>query len=352
MDRELFTKYIHSTSLEEIDELVVKLFHREDIPPEWKKLSKDIWNQQKKTRTTDDKIKKIILNEIHHKINIMNQEQSLDSSQRIIHLIRMMSKIAAIFFIPLLILFVLNFRHTTELKKYLSNRNLFEVNTPIGSTSTLTLPDSTVIYLNYKSRIKYPPVFDGKTREVILEGEGFFKIAHNPEKPFIVKIHDIDIKAVGTEFNVKAYTNEDIIETTLLNGKVIIEKRTKDQNLYTLKTLNPGQKIIYNKITNEISCHAIDPEKYIAWKQGTIVFDDESLLSITKRLERMYPVEFEFKEEYIKYYTYNSVVVNPSLYRILKLTKMSTPIDYKTLKQTKTSEGKSEKQKIIIYSTK
>ena len=96
-----------------------------------------------------------------------------------------------------------------------------EVIAPVGSRTVVELSDGSVVHLNYGSRMKYPQNFSGETRSVVLTGEGYFKVAHNPDKPFVVSTGIIDVIAVGTIFNVNAYPENNNIATTLVEGKVI-----------------------------------------------------------------------------------------------------------------------------------
>ena len=164
---------------------------------------------------------------------------------------------------------------------------------PFGKSSSIVLADGTVAYLNAGSRLIFPPFFEGKTREVFLTGEGYFKVAHNPKIPFIVKTTDLDVRAVGTSFNVSAYPTEKKIEIVLAEGKVNITK-----NNFTLfhstKDMNPNDMICYNKQTSEMECKEVRTENYISWHLGYINFESVELHKVITKLERYYDVTIEF----------------------------------------------------------
>ena len=121
-----------------------------------------------------------------------------------------------------------------------------EVIVPFGSKSRILLPDGSEVWLNAGSKLTYSMNYGRKLREVNLVGEGYFKVAHNPAKPFIVQASKVRIKALGTEFNVKAYPDENVIETILVKGSVVIDKsETSGNNSNKISqsiVLKPGQK--------------------------------------------------------------------------------------------------------------
>ena len=130
-----------------------------------------------------------------------------------------------------------------------------EVIAPIGSRTVVQLSDGSEVHLNYGSKIKYPQVFSGDTREVILSGEGYFQVAHNPDKPFIVNTGKLNVKALGTVFNVLAYPGEDNIETTLIEGKVVLEQTENGFKTKTIGAMEPGQHVNYNLKTGNSFQH-------------------------------------------------------------------------------------------------
>ena len=138
-----------------------------------------------------------------------------------------MTRAAAILFIPLLsfFLYTVSKKDITTGEYAQLSVNSLEVISPVGSRTVLQLSDGTEVHLNFGSKLKYPQTFTGNTREVTLEGEGYFDVAHNPDKPFIVKTEKLNIKALGTAFNVLSYSDNHVIQTTLVKGKVVLEKK-------------------------------------------------------------------------------------------------------------------------------
>jgi transmembrane sensor len=265
--------------------------------------------------------------------------------------IKWMIRAAAILFIPLLSIFLytisekeLGVDQFTQLRV-----DSIEVISPVGSRTVLQLSDGTEVHLNFGSKLKYPRTFTGKFREVTLIGEGYFDVAHNPEKPFMVKTGTLNVKALGTEFNVLAYTDDDVIETTLIEGKVALEKKLPDGQRKPLVALMPGQHVKYNVKTGEINSTKGKVEKFIVWKEGKMVFDDTPITEVARHLERKYNVDIEVRDD-IKDYYYTVTFLDEPLTQILELMTIATPISYEVLPRKKLSDDTFSKQKILIKS--
>lgn len=155
-------------------------------------------------------------------------------------------------------------------------------------------PDGSEIWVNSSSTLKYPSEFSGEQREVFLEGEGFFKVKKNPDKPFIVHAGDLKIKVLGTSFDVQSYLKDDEVTITLATGKVEIAFGPAQSGQKAV--LAPGQQFVYNKSLNEYVIKKIDPYTSYAWKDGLLIFDQQPLSEITKVLERYHDVTFVFKD--------------------------------------------------------
>jgi len=240
----------------------------------------------------------------------------------------------------------------TEFNKYATlAADSLEVIAPLGSRTVVQLSDGSEVHLNYGSKIIYPQFFSGNTREVALTGEGFFKVAPDPEKPFIVKAGNLKIKAVGTAFNVLAYPGGDVVETTLVNGKVVLDLIEQNGKSKTIETMSPGQHVNFSLLTGAVSSTVGNIEKYISWTEGKLIFEDTPILQVTERLSRMFNVDFEVKDE-IKGYIYTVTFTDQPLSQILDLMTIATPVIYKILPRIKLPDGTFSKQKIIIEKRK
>lgn len=172
------------------------------------------------------------------------------------------------------------------------NIKMNEVIIPFGKRSELLLADGTKVWLNAGSRLAFPSRFSQKTREVYLEGEACFKVAKNENQPFIVNAGDLDIKVLGTWFNVSAYASDKNIETVLLEGSVAVAKPKTFGLAKNEVILKPNQRASYNKQNTDINLYnEPEAELFIAWTEGWLQFSKESLHSVFTRLERYYDVE-------------------------------------------------------------
>ncbi|WP_297094495.1 FecR family protein [uncultured Draconibacterium sp.] len=159
---------------------------------------------------------------------------------------------------------------------------------PRGGEYQLTLSDGTNVWLNSETTIKYPVVFAENKREVFIEGEAFFDVAHNEEVPFIVTTADMTVQVLGTAFNIRGYRNEETATTTLVRGKVNVTSTTTDQTFL----LKPSQQFITEEGNSAV--RQVDVNQYIAWKEGRILFEDNTLKEIFTDVARWYNIDVEF----------------------------------------------------------
>ena len=168
---------------------------------------------------------------------------------------------------------------------------------PYGRRSQLTLADGTQVWLNSGSRLIYPAVFSSDSREVFLEGEAYFAVSHNREKPFYVHTKNTKVKVLGTEFNVSAYADDDKNFTVLVKGSIELAAVGQSWFKEERTTLRPGELAELNLKSKELKQSKTEVEKYISWKNGYIILDRTPLDEIVKRLSRYYniPVKINFK---------------------------------------------------------
>jgi len=164
-----------------------------------------------------------------------------------------------------------------------------------GETHQLMLPDSSQVTLNSGTTLIYPDRFATKTRTVYLSGEAKFVVAKNPEKPFVVQSKDMDIMALGTTFNVSAYSDATLVSTTLVSGRVKVNIRNTDMTY----DLAPKQQVVYNRETNTSEQTAARLDYALAWENGNMVFQSASLQTIVKRLERRFGVTIYLNVKHI-----------------------------------------------------
>jgi len=237
-----------------------------------------------------------------------------------------------------------------------SGQSFSELVVPLGSRAQVSLTDGTVVTLNAGSTLKYDNHFGIKERVVDLEGEGYFKVAQATDKPFIVRTPYLNVTALGTEFNVKAYSTDKTIETTLVKGSIKIVPVTGSTGEVTV--LMPNQKLTYykegSKIIDETAARnkktetdiqpvnvqkppvvsrllkeSVNVEPAVSWKENRWIFEQQSLAQIAIDLERKFDVQINFESERLKSYRFTGTIVAEPIEQVLEVMSISTPINFK-----------------------
>ena len=168
---------------------------------------------------------------------------------------------------------------------------------PRGGEHNIVLSDGTKVYVNSDSRLEFPAKFIGKTREVRLYGEAYFQVTSSTEQPFIVKTENMDVRVTGTEFNVKAYKEDNLVQTTLVHGKVSI---ATGQGKHEIRELVPSQQAEFNTTNNNISVRTVDVNSVIAWKNGQFIFKGNKLADIMTTLSRWYDFKVIYQNDKVR----------------------------------------------------
>lgn len=166
--------------------------------------------------------------------------------------------------------------------------------TPRGGEYNLILADGTSVFINSESRLEFPDRFTEGKREVYLEGEAYFSVAKMPDCPFIVKTAQMEVKVTGTEFNLKAYREENLTQTTLVKGEVRVSSEGKSYKLH------PSQQAEYDARSGETVVKDVDINPFIAWKNGQFLFKSERLEAIMTTLGRWYDFEVVYTDDSLK----------------------------------------------------
>ncbi|MDP3945253.1 MAG: FecR family protein [Lutibacter sp.] len=223
---------------------------------------------------------------------------------------------------------VLTYKNNSTKKKKLAYNNVLSV--PYGKQFVVQLADGTLIHLNAGSTLKYPSNFSGKTiREVFLEGEAYFIVAKDKNIPFIVKTENLDTRVYGTEFNVSAYPNDKTIEVVLVEGIVGIQEATKKSNFpneYVM--VRPSQKASIVKNLGGVKVENVNVNSYIAWKSGLLMFNDENIAHIFKKLERQFNIEIQNNYSELYKHSYTGVFKSENIDEILTTISAHTKFSY------------------------
>lgn len=195
---------------------------------------------------------------------------------------------------------------------------------PRGGEFKLTLSDGTKVWLNSETSIRFPVVFSDTKRELQLKGEAYFEVSENIEKPFIVHTSGIDIQVTGTEFNVRTYEDEKRITATLIDGGVnIIQNNSKE--IFKLK---PGHQAVIEGLDTKIKKVKVD--QYIAWKNGRIYFENNSLEEILADLARWYDVEINYQDDKLKKMRFSIDIARYSEFnKVFELVELTKKVKFK-----------------------
>ena len=223
---------------------------------------------------------------------------------------------------------------------------------PYGSRIRFELPDGSRGWLNSGSSLKYPVNFTGNTRKVYLKGEGYFDVKHDPDKPFVVQTKNTRVTALGTSFNVHSYSGNSNNEVTLIKGVVVVDKKLQDGTFKKVSVMKPGQHVTLNAQTGRLITSNKDPEKYVAWKDGMLMFRNDPLSRVINEMEMFYNVDIEVADQSLYKYHFHATFEDETLFETLRLLKISSGIDYKICKRKKNKDGSFKKRKIILYENK
>jgi ferric-dicitrate binding protein FerR (iron transport regulator) len=246
-------------------------------------------------------------------------------------LLTSLSRIAAVLFIPLLIASGVLLNRQLTLKEN-QQFAIQEITSPAGVRSQIILPDGSNVWLNAESTIKFKVPFDQKSRDISLSGEAFFNVQKNPNVPFIVNTGAISVKVLGTRFNYKAFKDENKIEIVLTEGKVsLTTDGEKRENEVIMK---PGDRAVFDKTSNLTKITNEKIEKYIAWHDGKLVFDETPMPEVAAQIGRWFGVEVVIADAKIKNYRITTTFENESLHQVLELLRLSSPIEIKYIQAT------------------
>ena len=195
-----------------------------------------------------------------------------------------------------------------------------------GQVREMLLPDGTKVWLNQSSVLKYPRAFEGKERHVYLDGEAYFEVARNHEKPFMVKSPAMDVRVLGTSFNIKCRPDNSFAETTLIEGEVEVKDKSDKGRI----TLLPGQKAVLNRVTGRMQVKQVDPKMEIVWHNDLIPFEKSSISQIAAALERFYGVKIILSPDVDSTNTYSGVLKKKdNIESVLNSLRNSIPFNYK-----------------------
>ena len=331
----------------DIEIIISKYLSKEAIPEEIKVLDdwisatpenyrsflsqKNVWEVSHPAFNPEE----IDVDSAHRKVmeQILHQNQPVSVRPKLSFL-HYWQQVAAILLLPLLILSAyLYFKPASQIAE--TYQELF---TPYGTWSVVNLPDGSKVWLNANSELRYPSDFNADTRTVELTGQGYFEVTKNAHKPFIVKADkDYSVEVLGTSFNVSAYKDESMIETTLVEGSVKLNVVSGGKRMTQM--LKPNEKAEYQKGADKIKVFDVNTEYDTAWKNGEIIFRNHPMDKVLKTLERHYHVVFEVKDNEILKSIITARFKDEQLPQVLEYLKLASGIQYAIHKPTVKDSG-------------
>ena len=201
--------------------------------------------------------------------------------------------------------------------------NYITYNAPSGVRTKINLSDGSTIWLQPNSQLKYPKKFKNDKREIYFFGQGYFQIAKNVEKPFVVNTGEMNITVLGTEFYVKARPLDKIIETGLISGKVKLSAKN------TSKILEPNDIVSYSKTNRSFSDFKDVSNNSYRWEDGNLIFDNSALKTVLRDISDWYNLDLKISPELNLNTNITLTIREESVYEIMEILKMVVPIDYK-----------------------
>ncbi len=293
-----------------------------------------------------------ILDRIHHRINLMRKKPLTAGRSGIARIIdtsvRVFYRVAAILVLGIIL---------SGLFYYLNNRTLIprgdiaysEITAPMGSKIKIDLPDGSTAWLNHGTILKYPQRFGKRSRKVFISGEAYFNVEADKKNPFIIETSDIDIHALGTSFNVMAYEDDPEITVTLEEGRLdVYENFLNNKDPQKICRMKPGDHAVFKRHSKTISKRSGKTDIYTGWKDGFMIFRNDPLHAIVKRLERWYNVDIEIADEKLAGYQFTATFTNETLPQVLQLLSTAVPMDYTIKPRTIQNDNKYSKEKVVL----
>ncbi len=310
---------------------------------------KDIWYSGELVDSREDIDEKDLIR--------FREKYHLNEARRVMStkMIRILTQIAATVLLAFLLSLSWRWLTTDKGSDTLIDKGSLQILIPKGQKGQLTLNDGTRVWLNSNSILRYPTDFGNGSRGIILDGEAYLEVAKDPAHPFILETSSVTLKVLGTRFNVKCYSKENTVETTLIEGSLEILSGNSGVRRMKPVTLKPNEKAIFLKPDNQISIAELDipakkenkpnrrvrkspmsitqVESIISWKDNHLIFRDESFEQIATKMESWYGVEIRIEDEKLKNFRFTGkFIYNETIEQVMEVISRTTPLQYSLYK--------------------
>jgi len=245
------------------------------------------WLENKWHDSTPEKVN-LQFEQIRKKIRYKSTQQKLKK------VVSILSKAAAVLFIPLFVISLYFYINRTDSTKLLT------LSTQKGEQTSVILPDGSKVWLNVDTRLSYPVNYGLRSRNVELQGEAYFEVMKNKQLPFIVSSGGITTKALGTSFVVSSYPGSSATRSSLIHGSVEVRYKSG------FKVLKPGQQLVYKKDKQKVTVRPFSENDELAWKNEQLIFRLTPFDQVIKKLGKWYDVDFDYNPAIFKNETFTA----------------------------------------------
>jgi transmembrane sensor len=281
-----------------------------------------------------------LLDRVHHIIRIKEHEERSSAWRRFI---RIYARAAAILLLPLMITGGLVYNFLNHKADTTSGQQVSTtIYAPQGARVSFNLPDGTTGMLNSGSHLTYAQQFN-ENRKVSLEGEAWFEVIRDEKHPFEISAGSSTIRVLGTKFNLMAYPEENYVEVVLQDGQV----EFRDSTTANPVTILPSERLVFR--AGKTSKSVTNPLKYSAWTKGRMVFNNDPMGEVARRIERWYNVIVVLADKELENYSFRGTFEDDTLEEVFRLLSMTSPIRYKITPRKLMSDGTYQKEKVTIY---
>lgn len=301
-------------------------------------LEKD-WNSILKDNSTEEKDLSRVLDRVHH---LIIREDYQNKQRMFSRMARAYMKAAAVLLVPLFMTAVFLYFQSGLVWTEGGNKAKSTIYAPLGSRVAFNLPDGTTGMLNSGSELTYSTPFN-KNRLVSLVGEAWFEVAEDQKHPFEVYAVNSAVRVLGTSFNLNAYPSENYVEVVLKEGEVEFTDNKNGRKV----TLRPNERLVCKN--GNFTRTEADPEKYLAWTQGRMVFNNDPMAEVARRIERWYSARVILADKELEEYSFRGTFEDDKLEEVMRLLALTSPIRYEIKPRKLLSDGSFEKETVIIY---
>ncbi|MFA5326846.1 MAG: FecR domain-containing protein [Prolixibacteraceae bacterium] len=290
-----------------------------------------------------------LVNEQNAFSNIL-KETGIHSSRK--RWINLAVQVAAVLILSIIFSGVYPFLRNDRNNSLTFNQPIYqEVKAAFGTQAKVELADGTTVYLNSGSKLRFPETFSNQElRKVSLDGEGYFAVTKNPKQSFVVEVNNLNIKVLGTTFNVDAYHENEDIKVALIEGSILLEGKTEDGS-EELLNLSPNQVATLNRTDHSLSKTGVtNMSKYTDWINGKIVFVNDPIETVVIKLGKWYNVDITIADKKLSNYSFTATFIDESLEQILDVLSLTSSMTYKIESSVKQADNSMSKRKVILKS--